>query len=71
MYKKAKQVKVREHLEDSKPYEFGAILLSDEILIAMDNGAILSASDPTIEILKELPWISLSDELIGEENEDE
>lgn len=65
MFEKAKQVIVRENLEDSEPYEFGAIQIGDK-LIAMDNGAILNAKANWIEIVKELPWISLSDEVIGE-----
>ena len=64
MFEKAKQVLVREYLEDSEPYEFGAIQIGDK-LIAMDNGAILNAKAEWIEILGELPWISLSDELLG------
>ena len=65
MFEKAKQVFVREHLEDSEPYEFGGVLIGDKI-IAMDNGAILDANDKTIEIVKELPWIDLSVEMIGD-----
>ena len=64
MFDKAKQVLVREHLEDSEPYDFGAIHIGDK-LIAMDNGAILDVNAEWIEILGELPWISLSDELLG------
>ena len=63
MFEKAKQVLVREYLEDSKPYDFGALQIGDK-LIAMDNGAILDANAEEIEILGELPWISLSDELL-------
>ena len=65
MFEKAKQVMVKEILEDSKPYTFGAILVGDK-LIAMDNGAILDPKAEWIEIVKELPWISLSNELLGE-----
>ena len=65
MFQKAKQVMVKENLEDSKPYVFGAILIGDK-LIAMDNGAILDVNAKCIQIVKELPWISLSDELLGE-----
>ena len=64
MFQKAKQIKVREHLENSEPYEFGAIQMGSTI-IAMDNGAILNANDSHIEIVYEYPWISLSDELLG------
>jgi ABC-type sulfate transport system substrate-binding protein len=63
MFEKAKQVIVKENLEDST-YVFGAIQMGD-VLIAMDNGAILDAKADWIEIVKELPWISLSDEMIG------
>ena len=58
MFEKAKQVRVREILEDSKPYEFDAILFGDK-LIAMDNGAILNLNADWIEIIKEYPWISI------------
>ena len=65
MFEKAKQVLVREILEDSEPYEFGAIQIGDK-LIAMDNGAILNVNESWITIIKELPWISLSDEMLGD-----
>ena len=65
MFKKAKQVKVREHLEDSEPYEYLGILVNEHTLIALDNGAILDPSEPWIEIIKELPWIEISDEILG------
>lgn len=58
MFEKAKQVRVREILEDSKSYEFDAILFGDK-LIAMDNGAILNPNADWIEIIKEYPWISI------------
>jgi hypothetical protein len=58
MFEKAKQVRVREILEDSKPYEFDAILFGDK-LIAMDNGAILNPNADWIEIIKTYPWISI------------
>ena len=64
MFEKAKQVMVREYLEDSKPYEFGAILVGGK-LVAMDNGAVLNPNEDNIEIVKVLPWINLSDELLG------
>lgn len=64
MFEKAKQVRVREILEDSKPYEFGAIQIGDK-LIAMDNGAILNAKADWIKIIEEFPWISLSDEILA------
>ena len=65
MFQKAKQVMVKEILEDSKPYIFGGILIGDKI-IAMDNGAVLDANAEWIKIVKEFPWISLSDELLGD-----
>ena len=58
MFDKASMVRAREHLEDSKPYEFDAILFGDK-LIAMDNGAILNLNADWIEIIKEYPWISI------------
>ena len=58
MFEKAKQVRVKELLEDSEPYEFDAILFGDK-LIAMDNGAILNLNADWIEIIKEYPWISI------------
>ena len=64
MFKKAKQVRVREWLEDSKPYEFGAIAIGDT-LIAMDNGAILDRNSEWIEVVEEFYWIDLSDEILG------
>ena len=57
MFDKASMVRVREHLEDSKPYEFDAILVSNSCLVAMDNGAILNPEEPWIEIIKTYPWI--------------
>ena len=62
--KKAKQVRVREILDEDTVYEFGAVQIGN-ILIAMDNGDILDANASHITILEELPWISLSDELLG------
>ena len=59
MFDKASMVRVREHLEDSEPYEFDAILVSNSCLVAMDNGAILNPEEPWIEIIKEYPWISI------------
>ena len=60
---KAIQVKVREVLKDGTIQTFGAIQIGDKI-IAMDNGDILSVID--VQILEELPWVSLSEELLGE-----
>ena len=66
-FRKAKQVIVREHLEDSEPYVFGAILLEEEnVLVAMDNGAILDPSWDWIEIIEQLSWVNLSSELGGD-----
>ena len=59
IFEKAKQVRVREILEDSKPYEFDAILFRNK-LIAMDNGAILDSNTDWIEIIKEYPWFPVS-----------
>lgn len=60
MFDKASMVRVREHLEDSEPYEFDAILVSNSCLVAMDNGAILNPEEPWIEIIKEYPWFPVS-----------
>ena len=59
MFAKAKQVRVKEHLEDSKPYEYDAIICGNK-LIAMDNGAILNPNADWIEIIKEYPWFPVS-----------
>ena len=64
MLHKAKQVKVREHLDHNEVYEFGAIQIGNK-LIAMDNGSILNANADYIEIIQEFPWVNLSDELLG------
>lgn len=63
--KKAIQVKVREELEPGVFQTFGAVQLGN-ILIAMDNGDIIDANAPHIEIVEYFPWISLSDELLGD-----
>ena len=60
---KAIQVKVREVLEDGTIQTFGAIQMGDKI-IAMDNGDVLNVID--VQIVEELPWVSLSEELLGE-----
>ena len=57
MFDKASMVRVREYLEDSEPYEFDAILVSNSCLVAMDNGAILNPEEPWIAIIKTYPWI--------------
>jgi hypothetical protein len=59
MFDKASMVRVREYLEDSEPYEFDAILVSNSCLVAMDNGAILNPEEPGIAIIKTYPWISI------------
>ena len=59
MFPKAKQVRVRENLENSKSYEFDAIICGNK-LIAMDNGAILDVNEDWIEIIKEYPWLPVS-----------
>ena len=60
---KAIQVKVREVLKDGTIQTFGAVQMDDKI-IAMDNGDILNIID--VQIVEELPWVSLSEELLGE-----
>ena len=62
---KAIQVEVREVLEDGTIQTFGAIQMGDKI-IAMDNGDVLDLNADYLEIIEELPWISLSEELLGE-----
>ena len=54
MLKRAKQVRVRECLDNNKFYEFDAIQV-DDMLIAMDNGSILDAKADWIKIIKEIP----------------
>ena len=60
MFAKAKQVRVIEHLEDSKPYEFDGILVNETTLVALDNGAILDPRENWIEIVEELPWFEVT-----------
>ena len=60
---KAIQVKVREVLKDGTIQTFGDVQMGDKI-IAMDNGDILNIID--VQIVEELPWVSLSEELLGE-----
>lgn len=64
---KATQVKVKETMEDGTTQIWGGILVDDNTLIATDNGDIFSLDlAPHLEIIKKYPWISLSDEVIGE-----
>ena len=60
MFDKASMVRVREHLENSEPYEFDAILVSNSCLVAMDNGAILNPEEPWIEIIETYSWFHVS-----------
>ena len=60
MFDKASMVRVREHLENSEPYEFDAILVSNSCLVAMDNGAILNPEEPWIEIIETYSWFPVS-----------
>ena len=62
---KAIQVKVREVFKDGTIQTFGAIQIDDKI-IAMDNGDVLDLNADYLEIIEELPWVSLSEELLGE-----
>ena len=65
IFRKAKSVIVREHLEDGD-YVFTAIFLEKEnILIAMDNGTILDPSWDWIEIVREVFWVNVSKEMGG------
>ena len=62
---KAIQVKVKETLEDGTIQTFGAIQMGDKI-IAMDNGDVLDLNADYLEIVEKLPWVGLSEELLGE-----
>ena len=68
---KAKQVLVREELENGEYTIFGAFLVSladgKRILIAADNGDILNPDAEWIEIREEFKdWIDISNEVLGE-----
>ena len=68
---KAKQVLVREQLENGEYTTFGAFLVSSadgkRILIAADNGDILNPDVEWIEIREEFKdWIDISNEVLGE-----
>ena len=59
------QVKVKETFEGGYTQIFGGIAYQDKI-IAMDNGNVLDLNADHLEIIEELPWVSLSEELLGE-----
>ena len=59
------QVKVKETFADGDTQIFGGIVYQDKI-IAMDNGDILDLNADHLEIIEELPWVGLSEELLGE-----
>ena len=59
------QVKVKETFEDGTTQIFGGIAYQNKI-IAMDNGNVLDLDSDYLEIIEELPWVSLSEELLGE-----
>lgn len=64
---KAIQVKVKETMEDGTTQIWGGFLVDSNTLIAADNGDIFSLDlAPHLEIIEEYPWISLSDEVIGD-----
>lgn len=63
--KTPKQVKVKETFEDGTTQIFGAIAYQDKI-IAMDNGDVLDLNSDYLEIIEELTWINLSEEVLGE-----
>ena len=63
--KTPKQVKVKETFEDVTTQIFCAIAYQDKI-IAMDNGNILDLNSDYLEIIEELTWINLSEEVLGE-----
>ena len=59
------QVKVKEIFEDGTTQIFGGIVYQNKI-IAMDNGDILDLNSDYLEIIEELTWINLSEEVLGE-----
>ena len=59
------QVKVKETFEDGTTQIFGGIVYQNKI-IAMDNGDILDLNSDYLEIIEELTWINLSEEVLGE-----
>ena len=59
------QVKVKETFEDGTTQIFGGIAYQDKI-IAMDNGDVLDLNSDYLEIIEELTWINLSEEVLGE-----
>lgn len=59
------QVKVKETFEDGTTQIFGGIAYQDKI-IAMDNGDVLDLNPDYLEIIEELTWINLSEEVLGE-----
>ena len=63
--KTPKQVKVKETFEDGTTQIFGGIAYQDKI-IAMDNGNVLDVNSDYLEIIEELTWINLSEEVLGE-----
>lgn len=64
---KAIQVKVKETMENGITQIWGGILVDDNTLIAADNGDIFSLNLAShLEIIKKYPWLSLSDEILGE-----
>ena len=63
--KTPKQVKVKETFEDGTTQIFGGIAYQDKI-IAMDNGDVLDLNSDYLEIIEELTWINLSEEVLGE-----
>lgn len=59
------QAKIKETLADGSTQIFGAIIYLDKV-IAMDNGNELDLNADWIEVIEELPWINLSEEVLGE-----
>ena len=59
------QVKVKETFEDGTTQIFGGIVYQNKI-IAMDNGDVLDLNSDYLEIIEELTWINLSEEVLGE-----
>lgn len=59
------QVKIKKTFKDGTTQIFGGIAYQDKI-IAMDNGDVLNLNSDYLEIIEELTWINLSEEVLGE-----
>ena len=45
---------------------FGGILLDDDNIICGCCGGLFKKDDPNVEIIEELEWIDISNEILGE-----